>query len=52
MYIYMFVSLARACVVYIVKEVASFWGLAQLMGMVHNSTRALKLYRPAGRSCL
>ena len=25
-YIYMFVSLMRVCVVYVVKEVASFWG--------------------------
>ena len=34
----MFVSLARVCVVYVVKEVASFRGLSQLMGMVSKRT--------------
>ena len=36
----MFVSLAGLCVVYIVKEVASFQGLGQLMGMVCKRKRA------------
>ena len=31
----MFVSLVRVCVVYVVKEVVSFRGLSQLMGMAH-----------------
>ena len=35
----MFVSLARACVVYVVKEVASFRGLSQLMGVARNRMR-------------
>ena len=38
----MFVSLAQLCVVYVVKEVASFQGLGQLMGVVHKEL-ALKL---------
>ena len=29
----MFVSLSQVCVVYVVKEVVSFRGLGQLMGM-------------------
>ena len=38
----------RVCVVYVVKEVASFWGLGQLMGVVHNRvrTRALQMIKP------
>ena len=32
----MFVSLTQVCVVYIVKEVGSFWGLSQLTGMARN----------------
>ena len=36
----MFVSLARVCVVYVVKKVASFRGLGQLMGVVCNRTCA------------
>ena len=37
----MFVSLAQACVVYVVKEVTSFrGGLSQLMGVAHKRTRA------------
>ena len=28
----MFVSLARLCVVYVVKEVASFWGAQSING--------------------
>ena len=31
----------QVCVVYVVKEVASFQGLGQLMGMARNSTCAL-----------
>ena len=31
-YYYMFVSLARACVVYLVKEVVSFWGAQSING--------------------
>ena len=42
------VSLARVCVVYVVKEVASFQGLGQLMG-VGVIERALEVYRQAGR---
>ena len=34
----MFVSLARVCVVYVFKEVASFRGLGQLMGVAHDRT--------------
>ena len=36
----MFVSLTRVCVVYVVKEVALFRGLSQLMGMARNRTCA------------
>ena len=36
-YIIMFVSLTRVCVVYVVKEVASFWGARSING------RALEL---------
>ena len=40
-------SLARVCVVYVVKEVASFrgggGGLGQLMGVARNRTRARAL---------
>ena len=39
------------CVEYIVKDVASFQSLGQLMSIVHKRT-ALKLYRPAGRKLL
>ena len=36
----MFVSLARLCVVYVVKEVVSFpGGLGQLMGVARKRTR-------------
>ena len=35
----MFVSLARLCVVYVVKEVASSGGLSQLMGVARKRTR-------------
>ena len=42
-YIYMFVSLTRVCVVYVVKEVTSFRGLGQLMGVARNRTRARAL---------
>ena len=50
----MFVSLMQVCVVYVVKEVASFRGLGQLMGVAHNRThtQADKLHRPAGRKLL
>ena len=34
----MFVSLARLCVVYVVKEVASYGGLGQLMGVARKKT--------------
>ena len=41
----MFVSLARLCVVYVVKEVASFsgggGGLGQLMGVARKRTRVV-----------
>ena len=33
-------SLTRVCVVYVVKEVASFRGFGQLMGVVRNRTHA------------
>ena len=36
----MFVSLARLCVVYVVKEVAHSGGLGQLMGVARKRTRA------------
>ena len=35
----MFVSLARLCVVYIVKEVRYSRGLGQLMGVAHKRMR-------------
>ena len=38
--IYILVSLARLCVVYVVKEVASSRGLGQLMGVARKRTRA------------
>ena len=41
--------LTLVCVVYVVKEVTSFRGLGQLMGVVHKE-RALKLYRPAEKN--
>ena len=43
----MFVSLARVCVVYVVKEVTSFPVLGQLMGVARKRTsaQALQLYR-------
>ena len=47
MYIYIFVSLARLCVVYVVKEVASFRGLGQLMGVARKENARLS-YRAAG----
>ena len=39
----MFVSLVRACVVYVVKEVGQSGGLGQLMGLVCNRTHAQAL---------
>ena len=45
----LYVSLTRACVAYVVKEVGQLGhsgGLGQLMGVVHNRTRAQ--YGPAG----
>ena len=36
----MFVSLARVCIVYVVKEVTSSGGLGQLMGAVRKRTCA------------
>ena len=38
----------QVCIVYVVKEVASFWGLGQLMVRCVIE-RVLKLYRPAER---
>ena len=35
--------LTRVCVVYVVKEVTSFRGLGQLMGVARKRTRALAL---------
>ena len=35
----MFVSLARLCIVYVVKKVASFPGRGQLMGVARKRTR-------------
>ena len=40
----MFVSPTRVCVVYVVKEVASSWGLDQLMGMARKRTRDQALH--------
>ena len=52
-YIYILVSLTRVRVVYVVKEVTSFPGLSQLMGVVRNRTRSQALqstdYRAAER---
>ena len=42
-------SLARVCVVYEVKEVASFRGFGQLMGMARNSTCTCIIYTPYGQ---
>ena len=36
----MFVSLRRVCVVYVIKEVVSFWWLSQLMGVACKRTHA------------
>ena len=43
--IIMFVSLARVCIVYVVKEVASFrgGGVGQLIGVARNRTHAQAL---------
>ena len=38
----------QVCAVYIVKEIVSFPGLGQLMGMAYKRTLCLR-YRPAGR---
>ena len=48
----MFVSLARLCVVYVVKEVRHSRGLGQLMGMARKRTRVRgsSSYRQA-RNC-
>ena len=50
--VYIFICLChlsdQVCAVYIVKEIASFWGLWQLMGMAYKRTLCLS-YRPAGR---
>ena len=50
----MFVSLVQACVVYIVKKVASFQGLGQLRAIMAWCVieRVFKLYRPAGKKLL
>ena len=45
----MFVSLARLCVVYVVKEVASFPGLGQLMGVARKRTRVCELQSSQAR---
>ena len=48
----MFVSLERVCIVYVVKEVASFRGGLVNSWAWHVKERALELqseYRPAGR---
>ena len=42
-YIYILVSLARVCVVYVVKEVRHSRGLGQLMGVARNRTRTRAL---------
>ena len=47
----MFVSPTRVCVVYVVKEVTSSWGLGQLMKW-RVKERAIKLYTPAERKLL
>ena len=43
MYIYMFVPLTRVCVVYVVREVASFQGGRQINGRGCNRTCAQAL---------
>ena len=46
LYRYIFLCpLARVCVVYVVKGVASFQGLGQLMGVARDRTRARALGR-------
>ena len=35
--------------VYVVKEVESFWGLGQLMGVAHNRTQAQAIQTTGGR---
>ena len=40
MYVYMFVSLTRVCVVYLVEKVTSFPGRGQLMGVARKRTHA------------
>ena len=41
----------QLCVVYVVKEGVSFWGLGQLMAW-YAIEHAIELYRPAGRKLL
>ena len=43
----MFVSFAQLCVVYVVKEVASFRELGQLMGVARKTEKVRLSYRPA-----
>ena len=48
----MFVSLTRACVVYVVKEVTSFPGARSINGLTRNRMHARELYRAAERKPL
>ena len=43
--------LSHICIVYVVKQVASFWGAQKLIGIMHNKC-TLDLYRPAGTKLL
>ena len=47
----MFVSLVRVGIVYIVKEVTSFWGLGQLMGVAHKRTRTRETDQQENANC-
>ena len=52
-YIYILVSFTRVCIVYVVKEVTSFWGgLGQLMGVPRNRTLAQALQSAADKKLL
>ena len=51
--IYMYILVSLACMHCIrSKEVTSFRGLGQLMGVVCNQMHAIELYRPAERKLL
>ena len=50
MFIYMFVSPTRVCVVYVVKEVTSFPGARSISGVAHKRTRDQALHTSRKKS--